>query len=118
VLWLTVFIDGVRPVAATKAALIWVMPLTSLGSEWLLPILSTPVSWPAGVGAVVGAAVGPVVGAAVGAAVAAGAAVGVAAVELQAAMTVGSTVRPAAPMSPFLRTSRRLTCPPLRRPGF
>ena len=56
-----------------------------------------------------GAVVAP--GVATGAWVATGAMVGVAVAELllQAAMTVGRTVSPAAPIKPFLRTSRLVT---------
>ncbi len=111
VLWSTVFIVGVRPVAFAKAALMAVMPLTSLGSEWLLPILTVPVSGPRKV-PVVGEAAAAVGVAPAGGGVTTGATVGRAVVgegvadELQAARTVGRTVRPAAPIKPFLRTSR------------
>jgi hypothetical protein len=37
--------------------------------------------------------------------------------ELQAARTAGSTVSPAAPTSPFFRTSRLETCPPESKPA-
>src|SRR5664280_290640 len=110
------------PVTAVKAASIAAMPATSAESVWLLATVSVPLSLrarkSAGVGAEVGVA-GTGVGVAAGVGVATGVAVGDGDGELlQAAITAGRNVNPAAPTRPLFRTSRRVICPLTAPPPF
>ena len=113
-MWSTVLTVTVTPgLAVVNAVTTAAKACFGTASERLEPNVTLPLRAAVEGATLAELAVGPVL--AVAAVLAVG--VAVAAAVLQAARTAGSTVSPAAPISPFFRTSRLETCPPESKPA-